>query len=268
MTSPYTDRYVTVNGLRLHYQEWGTPGSPDVVLVHGWSTSAPVWHEIAEALSPDYHVVVPDNRGNGESEVPTGGFRISDYAADLVGLIEAIGMERPALVGSSWGGNIGTYVVAEHPERISKAVLADPVYWKMVDAFATIAPPVISRLERSEVDVKDEALASGATPEKAEREVYVNFHFSPDTLCRIASENRDWSVACEGYLARASVPTLVLVADPDAGGYITGPELQHMRAVASSRVELRLWKGVGHLMHGEDPDRFVTEVREFLDPSV
>ena len=141
MTSPYTDRYVTVNGLRLHYQEWGKPGSPDVLLVHGWSTSAPVWHEIAEALSLDYHVIVPDNRGNGESEVPTGGFRISDYAADLVGLIDALSLARPALAGSSWGGNIGTYVAAEHPESISKAVLADPVYWKMVDAFATIVPP-------------------------------------------------------------------------------------------------------------------------------
>ena len=115
--------------------------------------------------------------------------------------------------------------------------------------------------------MRDEALASGATPEKAEREVYVNFHFSPDTLRRIASENRDWSVACEGYLAWAKVPTLVLVADPEAGGYITGPELQHLREIASSRVEFRQWKGVGHLMHGEAPERFVTEVREFLDPS-
>ena len=265
MTSPYTDGFVTVNGLRLHYQEWGAPGSPDVLLVHGWSTSAPVWREIAVALSPDYHLIVPDNRGNGESQVPTTGFRISDYADDLVGLIDAVGLVRPALVGSSWGGNIGTYMAAEHPNHISKAVLADPVYWRMVDAFVTIIPRAISRLERPEADVTAEALASGATAEKAQREVYISYHFSPDTLRRIASENRDWAVACEGYLARASVPTLVLVADPEAGGYISGPELQHMTAIASSDVELRPWKGVGHLMHGEAPDRFVTEVREFLD---
>ena len=265
MTTPYTDRFATVNGLRLHYQEWGRRGAPGVVLVHGWSTSAPIWHEVAEALSQEYHVIVPDNRGNGESQAPVEGFRISDYASDLVGLIDAAGLARPAVVGSSWGGNIGTYVADEYPESVSKVVLADPVYWKMVDAFATVVPAVSSRLERPEEEVRVEALASGATPEEAEREVYINYHFSPEVLRRIAVENRDWALACEGYLARAAVPALLLVADPDAGGYISETELRHLGAVASPLVETRLWKGVGHLMHGEAPERFVREVRAFLE---
>ena len=265
MTSPYTDRSATVNGLRLHYQEWGRRGAPDVLLVHGWSTSAPIWHEVAEALSPDYHVIAPDNRGNGESQLPVEGFRISDYASDLVGLIEAAGLVRPAVVGSSWGGDIGTYVAVEYPEHVSKVVLADPVYWKMVDAFATVVPTVSSRLERTEEAVRAEALASGATQEAADREVYINYHFSPEVLRRIAVENRDWALACEDYLARAAAPTLLLVADPDAGGYISETELRHLSSVASPLVETRLWKGVGHLMHGEAPERFVREVRAFLE---
>ena len=264
MTSPYTDRFATVNGLRLHYQEWGRLGAPGVALVHGWSTSAPIWHEVAEALSSDYHVIVPDNRGNGESQVPMEGFRIGDYASDLVGLIEAAGLTRPAVVGSSWGGNIGTYVAAEYPDRVSKVVLADPVYWKMVDAFATVVPAVSSKLDRTEEDVRTEALASGATLEAAEREVYINYHFSPELLLRIAVENRDWALECEDYLARATAPALLLVADPDAGGYISETELRHLASVASPLVETRLWKGVGHLMHAEVPDRFVREVRAFL----
>ncbi len=265
MTAPYADRFVTLNGLRLHYQEWGRRGSPAVLLVHGWSTSAPVWHEIAEALSPRCHVIVPDNRGNGESETPAAGFRIRDYAEDLIGLMEAADLVRPAMIGSSWGANIGTYAAAEHPGRFSKVVLADPVYWKMIDAFASIVPGITSRLERPEADVRAEALAAGAAPEKAERQVYVNYRFSPDVLRRVASENRDWALACEDYLGRVAVPTLLLVADPAAGGYISKPELRHLRAVASSMVETRLWKGVGHLMHAEAPDRFVTEVRAFLE---
>ena len=265
MTTPYTDSFATVNGLRLHYQEWGRRGAPDVVLVHGWSTSAPIWHEVAEALSSDYHVIAPDNRGNGESQVPEEGFRISDYASDLVGLIDSAGLTRPSIVGSSWGGNIGTYVAAEYPDRVSKVVLADPVYWKMVDAFATVVPTVSSRVERPEEAVRAEALASGATPEAAEREVYINYHFSPELLLRIAVENRDWALECEDYLARAAAPTLLLVADPDAGGYISETELRHLTSVASPIVETRLWKGVGHLMHGEAPDRFVREVRAFLE---
>jgi pimeloyl-ACP methyl ester carboxylesterase len=264
VASPYTDRFVTTNGLRLHYQDWGDPHAPDVLFIHGWSTSAPIWHEIAEGLSRDYHVIVPDNRGNGESEVPSEGYRISDYADDLVGLIEAIGMTRPTLVGSSWGGNIGTYMAAEHPELISRAVLADPVYWKMIDAFATVVPKVTGRLDRPEGEVRAEVLAAGATSERAEREVYINYHFSPEMLRRISIENRDWALQCEGFLARASVPTLLLVADPGAGGYISEVERRHLTSVSSLDVEVRLWEGVGHLMHGEAPDRFVKELRDFL----
>ena len=94
--------------------------------------------------------------------------------------------------------------------------------------------------------------------------MYINYHFSPEVLRRIAVENRDWALACEDYLARAAAPTLLLAADPDAGGYISETELRHLSSVASPLVETRLWKGVGHLMHGEAPARFVREVRAFV----
>ena len=264
MTRPaFAGKYVRVNGLRLHYQEWGDAGAPGIVLVHGWSTSAPVWHEIAEALSVDHHVIVPDNRGNGESEVPTAGYSISDFADDTRRLIAAAGLIRPCLVGSSWGGNIGTFMAAEHPQDISAAVLADPVYWKMTDAFQTVVPAIIARLERPEEELRRGALSQGASRQAAEREIYIARHFSAHVLSRVATENRDWALACERHLAQIALPTLVLVADPQAGGYIAQEELKHLRSVASPRVEFRLWRGVGHLMHRLAPERFIREVRAF-----
>ena len=264
MSNTYTEKFIVANGIRIHYQEWGDSSRPDVLLVHGWSTSAPIWHEIACELSSVYHVIVPDNRGNGESQVQDHGYKLSDYAEDLAKLIIEIDLVRPALVGSSWGGNIGTYMAVEHPKLISKVVLADPVYWKMIDAFKTIIPSIISRLEDSEDTIRLNALQNGADHQKAEREVYINYHFSPIVLERIATQNRDWSLESENYLASSSVPTLLLIADPEAGGYISDMEFDHIRAIASTNVEVRLWKGVGHLMHIEAPERFVREVREFL----
>ena len=264
MSNTYADKFVVANGIRVHYQEWGDPSRPDVLLVHGWSTAAPIWHEIASELSSEYHVIVPDNRGNGESQVQEHGYKLSDYVEDLAKLILEIHLDRPALVGSSWGGNIGTYMAVEYPELISKVVLADPVYWKMIDAFKTIIPHIISRLKDSEDTVRLKALQNGANQQKAEREVYINYHFSPEVLKHIATQNRDWSLESENYLAGSSVPTLLLIADPEAGGYISETEFEHIREIASANVELRFWKGVGHLMHAEAPNRFLREVKEFL----
>ena len=259
-----TDKYVEVNGVRLHYQEWGAATSPDMLLVHGWSTAAPLWHDVAEELARDYHVVAPDNRGNGESEVPTDGYRLSDFAEDVVGLVGELELRRPVFVGNSWGANIGTYIAAERPEVISAAFLEDPVYWKMVDAFVTIVPRIIARRDQPPSEIRAEALARGLSPAQAERDVYLFRHFSPDALTKVATDNRDWAVECDRFLGRIGVPTLILVADSEAGGYIAPVELAHHRSAASRHVRFRVWKGVGHMMHGAQPARFVSELREFL----
>ena len=258
------DKHVRANGVRLHYQEWGETASPDMVLVHGWSTAAPLWYDVAEDLARNYHVVAPDNRGNGESEVPTDGYRLSDFAEDIVQLAGELGLCKPVFVGNSWGANIGTYIAAEHPDVISAAFLEDPVYWKMVDAFVTVVPRIIARREQPPSEIRAEAMARGLSPAQTEREVYLFRHFSPDALTKVATENRDWAQECDQFLGGIGVPTLILVADSEAGGYITPPELAHHRSAASRHVRFRVWQGVGHMMHGAHPDRFVSELREFL----
>ena len=263
-TSP-TSKNVDINGYRMHYREWGDPGSPDLVLVHGWSTSSVVWHEVAEAVRDDYHVVAPDMRGNGESGMPKDGYLIADFAADVHELIVALGLELPFYAGNSWGANIGTYVAAEYPTDIGKAVLEDPVYWKMVDAFVTVVPGVIERRSLPDESIRDEALNRGLTDEQADREVDLAKHFTPEVLEQVSRENRSWALECDDYLARVAVPTLTLVADSDAGGYITPEELDHHRASASEMVEFRRWAGVGHMMHTAQPERFVRTIREFFE---
>ena len=69
-----SSHYVDINGYRMHYREWGASRLPTIILVHGWSTTSLVWHEVAADLSSDYHVIAPDMRGNGESTSPRDGF--------------------------------------------------------------------------------------------------------------------------------------------------------------------------------------------------
>ena len=256
--------FTEVNGLRLHYREWGDPAAPDVLLVHGWTGLSMAWSDVAEALQDTYHVVAPDNRGHGESDKPATGYMLRDFVDDLHQLIQNLCLKRPAYVGHSWGGNIGTFMAAEHPEDISRAFLEDPVYWRMVYAFVTALPQGLARHNRPEAEIRAEGLERGLTPEEIDQDVYRHHHFSPDALTRLLTDNRDWAFRCEDYMRRIQVPTLVLVADINAGGYMSSQEVEYYRTIASPQVSFRPWEGVGHMMHGSRPEQFNRELKEFL----
>jgi pimeloyl-ACP methyl ester carboxylesterase len=87
--------FAHVNGIALHYREWGERDSPDLLLVHGWSTASVVWIAVAEALKDSYHIIAPDNRGTGEFERPATGYLLRDYALDVHHLIEALQLQQP-----------------------------------------------------------------------------------------------------------------------------------------------------------------------------
>ena len=263
MTASYTSNYTTINGLKFHYREWGDPTLPDLVLVHGWSTSGLVWQDVANELKDKYHVVAADNRGNGLTDRPQQGYLLESYANDICELINKLNLKSPDYIGHSWGGNIGTIIAAEYSNAVSKVILEDPVYWKMTDAFVTIVPKIISR-RKSKETVQKEFSDAGKTPQEAEDEVTKFHSFTPAILRQISSVNRSWALECETFLAKCKSPTLLLIADWKAGGYITTEEFDHLKSIATSQAEFRLWAGVGHEMHFTEPSRLVNEALAFF----
>src|ERR671938_601164 len=91
---------IEVNGLRLHYTRTGGE-KPPVVLAHGFSDDGLCWTPVAEALAPEYDVIMVDARGHGRSEAPEQGYGPIEQAADLAGVIAALGLQRPAVLGHS-----------------------------------------------------------------------------------------------------------------------------------------------------------------------
>ena len=90
---------VEVDGVGLHYLEYGD-GDPVVVVLPGITSPAITWEFVAERLAADGgRVVVPDIRGRGLSDAPETGYALTDYVADAVGLIRALGLERPVVLG-------------------------------------------------------------------------------------------------------------------------------------------------------------------------
>lgn len=93
---------------------WGARGKP-VVCIHGLTANCRCWDGIAEALSPKFQVVATDLRGRGVSERPSKGYSVLHHIEDLMALLDALGLERPAIMGHSLGALITLAFAALHP---------------------------------------------------------------------------------------------------------------------------------------------------------
>lgn len=141
-------RFNVAGGLRTHYLDH-PGGDPPIVLLHGLSANA---HEfgglIAAGLSPAYRVVAPDLRGRGQSDKPDAGYRMADHAADVIALIDALGLRRVVLAGHSFGGFLAMYLAAHHSACFSKLIIIDAAL-QLHPRTAELLKPSLDRLERS-----------------------------------------------------------------------------------------------------------------------
>jgi pimeloyl-ACP methyl ester carboxylesterase len=135
-----TERFCDVGDIRLCYETFGEEGAPTLVLIMGLATQMLGWHEgfCAELAGRGFHVVRFDNRDIGRSSRVPGRpptawqlvsrdpraahYTLADMAADTVGLLDHLGVERADVVGASMGGMIAQSLAARHPQRVASLV--------------------------------------------------------------------------------------------------------------------------------------------------
>ncbi len=121
--------YVTANGLRLHYVDFGAPrpGATKLVFLHGMFATWESFRRVQEHFAADYHVLALDQRGHGQSEWPStpAGYDTESYVADFEGWVDALGLDRFALLGQSMGAHNAMLYTWKHPERVICAVIND-----------------------------------------------------------------------------------------------------------------------------------------------
>lgn len=120
-------RTVTVDGVRIACWEQGR-GDPPLLFVHGWCCDHTYWAPQVAALSRDHRTVTLDLAGYGASDRPDRSYEMQRYAAELLGLAQALGLGRPVVVGHSMGGLIAFLAAAAAPERVRGIVLIDPAF--------------------------------------------------------------------------------------------------------------------------------------------
>ncbi|MDP1848384.1 MAG: alpha/beta hydrolase [Solirubrobacteraceae bacterium] len=113
-------RFLDVRGARLHVAELGDPAGAAVLLLHGWPQHWWCWRRLMPLLADRHRVLAMDLRGFGWSEPTRGGYRKEDLAEDVVGVLDALGVERANLVGHDWGGIVGLLVCLDHPARVER----------------------------------------------------------------------------------------------------------------------------------------------------
>ncbi|HEX2170875.1 MAG TPA: alpha/beta hydrolase [Dehalococcoidia bacterium] len=119
-------RFLDVNSLRLHHLDWGNPDGPPLVCVHGLLSTAHNFDGLARHLQDRFHIIATDVRGRGDSAwSPDGCYSYDDYLADLEGIVDALGLDRFTLVGTSMGGIIAMHYAATHPDRLERLVIND-----------------------------------------------------------------------------------------------------------------------------------------------
>lgn len=124
----YTDRHVEVGGLKLHLQDYGTAGKPQMLCVHGSAAHAHWFDFVASGLTDEYHVLAPDQRGHGDSEWDPSAdpeYNYDRYAADLHELTEKLDLRDFILIGHSMGGLVSTVYAATYPGRARAFIMVD-----------------------------------------------------------------------------------------------------------------------------------------------
>src|SRR6185503_342342 len=241
----FLERTVRVNGVTLHYLDWGPADASPVVLLHGITGHARVWDHLAARLVPQRRVLALDQRGHGDSDpAPDDDYRVGTMADDVAAFAGSLRLGRFALVGHSMGGRIAIKFAADHSAQLERLVIID------------IGPDIaLAGLQR----VRDMMANS---PERIESEAWAVEYI------RRGNPLQDVDMLRERVRHG-------LRRQPD--GELTWKYAKGLREMmrAGRRDAADLWErlphgrvveiaGAGHTVPADRPEEFVREIRGFL----
>lgn len=256
-----------INNVRLHYQRTLGGGRP-LVFVHGLTDSGLYWLPVLEQLADGYELVLYDARGHGRSEKPAAGYTYDQLADDLAGVIGALGLEQPVVIGHSMGAATTALAAARYPALMRAIVLEDPpagndvtdamlraVYddW-LADLRAKQALTHAGRIERVRAERPEWFEADYELWAEDKRLV------SPAALEIIHTPGTAWYDLIEQVVC----PILLVTGDPALGALVT-PEFAAGLAARWRNGRVAHVDGVGHAIRRARPDAYIAAVREFLN---
>lgn len=259
---------VRANGIDIACEAEGPEDAPLVIFNHSLATSRAMWRHQVAAFAPRYRIVTFDMRGHGETAAPDFPYSLEMLADDVVGVLDCLGVERPAIfVGISVGGMIGQTLGLRHPKRFRALVLCSTTSRIPLEGRAAWE----SRIEA----IKRDGVEGQVQP-TLERWLSAAFRArQPDETRWVADMIRGTPAAgmisCghaikmldyTDQLNRISLPTLIIAGERDPGTPVAASQAIHERIAGS---KLAVIPDCLHQTPIEAPDAFNRILGQFLD---
>jgi len=261
--------YAARDGVRLGYEERGE-GEP-LLFVQGLGYDRHGCGPLPGLLAEDFHVVVFDNRGVGDSDAPDGPYSVPMLAADAVAVLDAAGIESAHVLGVSLGGFIAQELALSHPERVRKLVLCStapslqppchPVPERGMQAFAAF--PTMEREAGLRLMVEN-SLGDHAVrerPELVEEILRYRLERAPTLAAWQAQAMASATFDAYDRVSEIAKPTLVIHADDDLVVDFRNGQILAERIPGA---QLEVIEDRGHLAIWEEGEALAPVVREFL----
>jgi non-heme chloroperoxidase len=242
------------DGMRLTYVHAGPGDGAVVIMLHGITDSSFSFSRVMPLMPPELRVIALDQRGHGDSDRPADGYTMDDFAGDVIGLMDVLGIAEATLVGHSMGTFVARRVAERAPERVTRLVL--------LGTGLSSRNAVIAELQAAAEllsDPVDEAFIREFQLSTIHRAV------PPEFLERVIAESRKvparvWRAALAGLAGfqpqwPINCPTTILGGDLDA---VFSVEEQTALFLATEHSTLHLEPRIGHTLHWEAPERFVS----------
>ncbi|MGW1867376.1 alpha/beta fold hydrolase [Streptomyces mauvecolor] len=273
-------RYVTVRGARLHLAEFGS-GEP-VVLLHGFPQHWYAWRRVVPLLADDHRLICVDLRGFGWSEQTRKGYDTDSLAADVLALLDELGLEQATLVAHDWGAGVGFRVCQHAPERVRAFLALNmahpwtrhrdvlPNLWRMWFT-AFVEYPLLGRLVLRHWPAFTRFLLRRGTTDPAAvwSEAELTEFTEATQVSAHAGQSMFWGYVVRDIPAgfrgthrrtRLTVPTRILSGELDP---IVPPALLRGEAYADN-LAVRIVPGAGHQLPEEQPALVAEELRKLI----
>lgn len=257
-------RTTLASGLTLSFADRGYASDPAVLMLPGPTDSWRSYQPVLDLLPDGLRAIAVSQRGHGHSGKPYSGYRVDDFAADVVPLLDALNVERAVLVGHSGSCLVARRVALDHPSRVAGLILeASPTTLRDDTQLLHFVESVVSRLEdpispdfaRSlVVDTSSKNVAPELVDLLVEDVLAVPAHVWKETFAGLLAYDD------QAELPLIEARTLLVWGDADT---LVSREMQHQLARSIPDASLRVYSGVGHTPRWEDPARFSTELFAF-----
>lgn len=265
------DRFVTVNGLRIHLLDWGNERAQPMILLHGIGRVAHTFDHLAGHFSRDFHVIAVDMRGHGDSAWdPQGAYLVEDYVKDIEGIASQLQLRNIVIWGNSTGGRVAQVFAGMHPELVAAVISEDVGPERPREIANSLANRIKQEDERgwaSEEELLAQLKASNPRTAEAVLGAYVRYGTKRRPDGRVIWK-RDPSIAngfvpteLWRYVREIKMPIIYVLGGRST---IVPSETQQQLKETLPQVQIVTIPGLGHYPSEENTPAFLEIIDEFL----